>query len=145
MEACDNTKRILNYCKDALKELTEKEHTGASWERRWVSLISLLRTTCEVLKKDAPIYWKQHMKKPNAHISERDGKNKWSPDIFGKFIWTDANLFLHEGKSTAGQSRRVFIQGVSARASVAGEKLEPRPRRLPSRPSNVLSYELRSL
>jgi hypothetical protein len=86
MEPCDDTKRILNHCKDALNEIRAEGPTDAFWERRWALLISLLRTTCEVLRKDAPIYWEQHIETPNDHMSGRDRKNKWSPDIFGKFI-----------------------------------------------------------
>jgi len=141
MEACDNTKRVLNYCKEALEEIRAEEPTGTLWERRWVSLITLLRTTCEVLEKDAPIYWEQHMKKPNAYIKGRDYKNAWIPDIYGKFIWTDANLFLHQGISTTGQSRMVFIQGVSARASAAGETLAPLPP-APPPPPPLTSYHM---
>ena len=123
MEPCNDTKRILVYCKDAIAEIRNEELTGSLWERHWASLITLLRTACEVLRKEAPAYWRKHMQAPNSKLKGRDEKNNWKPPIFGKFIWTDANLFLHQGIVTVGQSRTVFVQGVRAKASVAGEKI----------------------
>jgi hypothetical protein len=92
--------------------------------------MSLLRTACEVLERDAPIYWKRTLKEPNhcrlKHLNVKkrkwDQKSRWEPDIFGKFIYTDANLFLHEGKFTSGQSITVHLQGVSAQGVAAGEE-----------------------
>jgi hypothetical protein len=141
MEQCPETKRVLGYCHDALNEIRAEAPTGPAWERHWASLMALLRTACEVLEKEAPAYWKEHMERPNAHVRGRDRKNDYQPDIFGKFIWTDANLFLHQGIVTAGQSTMVFLQGVAAKATVAGEKAEPLP---PSRPSPppVISYHM---
>jgi hypothetical protein len=107
MESCEDTKRIIQYCKDALDEIRTEELTGPLWERRWAALITLLRTACEVLRAEAPNYWQKNMKAPNAAVKGRNSKNEWKPDIFGKFIWTDANLFLHRGISTTGQSLRV--------------------------------------
>lgn len=127
MEACTETRRILGYCKDALQEIKAEDPTGARWERHWTSLMALLRTTCEVLRSESPNYWDRHMEKPNAHIRGRDPKRDWAPQIYGKFIWTDANLILHQGILTVGQSRMVFLTGVSAQASVAGEKISPLP------------------
>lgn len=141
MEPVNDAKRIIEYCKEALKEIRAEEPTGALWERRWASLITLLRTTCDVLRREAPSYWNKHMKTPNATIKGRDCKNKWSPDIFGKFIWTDANLFLHQGTLTTGQSRTVFIQGASVCASAAGEKLNSLPPSSPP-PSHKTSYHM---
>jgi hypothetical protein len=97
MESCDRTKKVLAYCEDAIDEIRSDMPTGDLWVRRWASLLALLRTACEVLKKEAPIYWKQSMVQPNAGKKDRDAKNDWQPDIFGKFIWTNANLFLHQG------------------------------------------------
>ena len=140
MELCSDAKRTLEYCKEALREIREQEPTGALWERRWVSLITLLRTTCEVLRREAPIYWNKHMETTNAKIKGRDRKKDWSPDIFGKFIWTDANLFLHEATLTAGQSRMVFIQGAEAHALIGDQPKPTSPRPLP--PPPITSYHM---
>lgn len=96
MEPCERTKRILALCEDAIDEIRNDTPTGDLWVRRWGSLLGLLRTACEVLRKEAPEYWEKFMKLPNAGKKGRD-RNNWEPDIFGKFIWTDANLFLHQG------------------------------------------------
>jgi hypothetical protein len=141
MEHCNDTKRILEYCKEALSEIRTEEPTGAHWVRRWASLMALLRTACAMLEREAPVYWKKYMKTPNAAVKGRDPKKDWKPKIFGKFICTDSNLFLHQGISTTGQSRMVPIQGVSARASVAGEKLEPLPPQT-SPPPPITSYHM---
>ena len=56
------------------------------------------------------------METPNAKIKGRDRKKDGGALIFlGKFIWTNANLFLHEATLTAGQSRMVFMQGAERR------------------------------
>jgi hypothetical protein len=96
MEGCEGTKKILALCVDAIEEIQNDSPTGDFWVRRWGSLLGLLRTACEVLRKEAPDYWDKFMKEPNAGKKGRD-RNNWEPDIFGKFIWTDANLFLHQG------------------------------------------------
>jgi hypothetical protein len=80
-----------------------------------------------MLKREAPIYWENNVKAPNAQVTGRDPQKNWKPDIYGKFIWTDANLFPHRGISTAGQSRMVALPSVSARACAAGEILKPLP------------------
>jgi hypothetical protein len=103
--------------------------------------MTLLRTACAMLEREAPVYWKKYMKTPNATVKGRDPKKDWKPKIFGKFIWTDANLFLHQGISSTGQSRMVPIQGVSARASAAGEKLEPLLPQTPP-PPQITSYHI---
>jgi hypothetical protein len=142
MEPCPETKRILEYCKEALNEIRTEEPTGSLWVRRWASLMALLRTTCEVLRKDAPIYWRQYMKKPNAHIKSRD-RSEWTPDIFGKFIWTDANLFLHQGKSTTGQSIMVFLQGAEVQTLIGDHKPKPTPPPPPPPPPpSITSYQM---
>jgi hypothetical protein len=104
LEKCERTKRVLGFCDEAIWEIRDEMPTGDLWERRWASLLALLRTATEVLKADAPIFWELHMKKPNAGAGGRDPKKNWRPDIFGKFIWTDANLFLHEGLIRVAQS-----------------------------------------
>lgn len=142
MERCNDTKRVLNYCRDALAEINNDDPTGPTWERRWASLIALLRTACETLEREAPAYWDQHMKRPNANVKGRDPRKNWSPDIFGKFIQTDANLFLHEGKLTTGQSAMVGIQGVSCQALVAGQQASPTPSQ--SMPWTKISYHFNS-
>jgi hypothetical protein len=144
MENCTNTERFLTYCKDALEEIKGEQPTGGAWERRWGSLMALFRTTCEILRGEAPNYWRLRMETPNA--AKRGGrggdvKNEWEPSIFGKFIWTDANLFLHQGKLTAGQSRIVYLQGVSAQALAAGE--QPKPVEAPAPvPAPETSYHM---
>jgi hypothetical protein len=140
MQPCPQTKRILEYCKEALSEIRAEESTGPLWVRRWASLMALLRTTCEVLRKEAPIYWRQYMKKPNAHIKSRD-RNEWSPDIFGKFIWTDANLFLHQGKSTTGQSIMVSLPGAEVQTLIGDQKPKPTSP-LPPPPPSITSYHM---
>jgi hypothetical protein len=104
METCDGTKKILAFCVDAIEEIRVEMPTGDCYERRWASLLALLRTACEVLKMEAPRYWDVHMKKANAGVKGRDAKENWQPDIFGKFIWTTANLFLHQGLIREAQS-----------------------------------------
>jgi len=141
MESCEKTKRVLAYCKDALNEIKTEEATGRVWERRWASLMALFRTACEVLRKEAPLYWKNHLELPNACVRGRDAKNDWQADIFGKFIWADANLFLHRGTITAGQSRMVPIQGVAAQGIAAGQKAEPLPPSPPP-PPPITSYHM---
>jgi hypothetical protein len=88
------------------------------------------------------------MEQQNAQISGRNRKKKrrgdskkvWDPPIFGKFIWTDSNLFLHEVISTTVQL--VFIQNPPPlRASVAGEKLEPLPPSPPPRTSYYMKTD----
>jgi hypothetical protein len=118
MEKCNDTRRILGYCRDALDEVKKDEPTGAIWERRWTSLMALLRTACEILKREAPDWWKKHISAPNASVRGRDPKKRWRPDIFGQFIWTDSNLFLHEGKNTTDQSAIVHLQGTSYKLSL---------------------------
>jgi hypothetical protein len=143
MESCADTKRILGYCTDALDEIIEETSTGTLWERRWASLLALLRTACETLRREAPIHWNKHLQTPNTDVKGRDVQKNWKPDIFGKFIWTDANLFLHQGKSKAGQSVTTRITGMSAQASVAGEKVrtQPPPK---AAPSSLISYHMNS-
>jgi hypothetical protein len=141
MEVCNDTKRVLAYCKDALDEIRTEQPTGALWERRWASLVTLLRTTCEVLKREAPIFWKKSMEAPNAGSKGRDSKSKWNPEIFGRFIWTDANLFLHQGMVTAGQSKMVFIQGAQAQGLAGGQRPVPLPLQAPALPP-VTSYHM---
>ena len=99
MEDCTKTKRIVVFCADALDELEGTPPLGALWDRRGASLLALLRTACEVLKKDAPTYWGTHLEQPNAGQTGRDRKKNWQPPIFGRFIWGDANLFLHQGQT----------------------------------------------
>ena len=120
MNKCDNTRRILEYCREALDEIREQEPMGATWVRRWASLLALLRTASLILEGEAPEWWKREMVAPNAHIKGRDAKKDWDPPIFGKFIWTDSNLFLHQGKQNTGQSVAVFAQGASAQALASG-------------------------
>jgi hypothetical protein len=143
VEVCSDTKRILGYCTDALDEIMDETSSGALWERRWASLLALLRTACEVLKREAPIHWQKSLVTPNANVKGRDNKNDWKPDIFGKFISTDANMFLHQGKSKAGQSVVVPIAGASAQGSAAGEmaRTQPIPKDLPS---SKISYHMNS-
>jgi hypothetical protein len=116
MERCNDTRRILSYCREALAEITKDEPTGATWERRWACLMALLRTACLVLKREAPDWWKNQIYAPNAGVKGRDPKTRWCPDIFGQFIWTDSNLFLHEGKHTTGQSLNLPLQGTGVQA-----------------------------
>jgi hypothetical protein len=97
LELCPKTTQIIGYCSDQIKEIADSQPTGDLWARRWASLLALLRTACLVLKVEAPEYWRNQIKKPNANIKGRDAKKDWAPPIFGKFIWTNANLFLHEG------------------------------------------------
>jgi hypothetical protein len=125
LEKCDHARHTLSFCVDALNEIKDETPTGATWERRWGSLMALLRTACELLEQEAPIWWDREMKKPNRAARGRDAKKKMKPDIYGKFIQADSNLFLHEGKLTTGQSTTVFLVGVSAQARAAGEP--PRP------------------
>jgi hypothetical protein len=105
MPSCDRTRKIIAYCEDAIDEIRNGRPTGDLWVRRWASLLALLRTACEVLKLEAPDYWEQFMmEQPNAGKKDRDRKKSWQPDIFGKFIWTNGNLFLHEGVVPEEQS-----------------------------------------
>jgi hypothetical protein len=106
MKDCTKTKRIVAFCADALDELGSTAPLSNTWDRRWASLLALLRTACEVLKKDAPNYWRTYMEEPNTEQMERGRKNKnrdqeksWQPPIFGKFIQTYSNLFLHQGRT----------------------------------------------
>jgi len=99
MEDCNKTKRIVAFCADAISELADTPPLGSAWGRRWASLLALLRTACEMLEKDAPNYWLTYMEQPNAGQRGRDRKKNWQPPIFGKFIWTDANMFLHQGQT----------------------------------------------
>jgi hypothetical protein len=99
MEDCTKTKRIVAFCADAINELGDTPPLGDLWDRRWASLLALLRTACEVLEKDAQSYWRTHVKEPNVGR----GKKNWKPPIFG-FIWRDANLFLHEGRTEEDQA-----------------------------------------
>jgi hypothetical protein len=105
MEDCTKTQRIVAFCADAISELEDTPPLCSAWDRRWASLVALLRTACEVLKQDAPNYWRTHMEQPNAGQTGRDGKKNWQPPIFGKFIWTDANLFLHQGQTAEDQAK----------------------------------------
>lgn len=141
MELCKITKRVIKYCEEALEELRIEEPTGQRWERRWASLISLLRTACEVLEQEAPSYWHTYMKAPNALVRGRDRGRNWKPDIFGKFIWKDANLFLHEGHLTTGQSIIVSLQGVSVQGVAAGEQVKPLRSPKPV-PPPIVSYRM---
>jgi hypothetical protein len=118
METCDCTKRILALCVDAIKEIRNDMPTGDRWVRRWASLLALLRTACEVLESEAPNYWRLHMKGPNARKKGRDAKKNWQPDIFGKFIWTNANLFLHEG--LVGEAQSIMPHGSNMQKRVQG-------------------------
>lgn len=140
---CNDTRRILGYCRAALDEIKKEEPTGEVWERRWASLMALLRTACEMLKRESPKWWCEHTVKPNklAKKDSRNPKNAWKPDIYGKFIWTDSNLFLHQGKLTTGQSVGVFITGVSAQALAAGERPRPVPAPDPLRKAEI-SYHM---
>jgi hypothetical protein len=138
MEKCDVTRRVLEYCRDALDEIKKEEPTGAPWERRWASLMALLRTACETLKRDAPTWWQSKIYAPNAAVK---GKKNWCPDIFGPFIWTDANLFLHEGKLTTGQSAAVPTQGAAAYALAGGQQPPPVPPPAPL-PKVEISYHM---
>ena len=113
------TERLLSYCRSALSEIRNEIPVGALWERRWASLITLLRTACEVLEREAPL-WKDHMKQLNADKKGRDAKKNWEPAIYGKFIYTDANLFLHEGSLSVGQSAMISVPGASVRIIAAG-------------------------
>jgi hypothetical protein len=145
MERCNDARRILSHCRDALDEIKNDEPTGATWERRWVSLMALLRTACEVLKREAPTWWKKEIDAPNAGMKGRDQKKNWIPDIFGSFIWTDSNLFLHEGKQTAGQSITVPGAVIHIQAFVCGggSAQEPRPMPPPAPPPKAeISYHM---
>jgi hypothetical protein len=148
MEKCNDTRRILSNCHDALAEIRKDEPTGATWERRWASLMALLRTACLVLEREAPAWWKSQIYAPNAGVKGRDPKKSWSPDIFGQFVWTDSNLFLHEGKHTTGQSAAVPLQGASAQAlagaiGLGGRGQQPRPEPPPVPPSKAkISYDM---
>jgi hypothetical protein len=124
METCKLTKRIVAQCEAAIEEIRRERPTGDLWERRWASLLALLRTSCEVLKKEAPCYWQKHMKQPNANSQSRDAKKNWKPDIYGKFIQTDANLFLHEGKLPEAQS--IMPPPLNMQARVQGITNSPR-------------------
>jgi hypothetical protein len=118
MEPCETTRRIILYCREALDEIRRDEPTGALWERRWVSLMAMLRTAAETLRKEAPTQWGE-LKSHNAHIKSprgRDVKTLWSPDIFGRFIWSDANLFLHQGKVTANHHGTAVFHDLPGRA-----------------------------
>jgi hypothetical protein len=99
MEDCAKTKRIVAFCVDGINDLRDTPPMGILWDRRWASLLALVRTASEVLEMDAPIYWQAYMEKPNVGHKGRDAKKRWQPPIFGKFIWTDANLFLHQGRT----------------------------------------------
>jgi hypothetical protein len=128
VEECAKTERFVGFCKDALDELHKQGPMGADWERKWGSLMALLRTACDLLRKDAPRHWERAMRTPNAHKrGGRDVMNEWDPPIFGKFIRTDANLFLHQGDLTVGQSLMIELQGVAAQAVAAGETPKPIP------------------
>jgi hypothetical protein len=143
MEACNDTKRILNYCKETLSEIRSETPTGPLWERRWAAVITLLRTACEVLKREAPDYWKIHMKIPNASVKGRDPEKGWSPQIYGEFICMDANLFLHQGQSRTGQSAIVPLPGAGMQALAAGEV--PKPIAPPPPPhAPIISYHMNS-
>lgn len=134
---CHDTRRILAYCRNALDEIRQGEPTGATWERRWASLMALLRTACEMLKREAPEWWNDRMVIANKEVKGRDARNDWKPDIFGKFIWTDSNLFLHQGKLTTGQSVTVFLGGLSVQARVAGQEPPPAPAPQPGRKTEI--------
>jgi hypothetical protein len=125
MEPCPRTKRVVNFCKDALAEIRQDPPQGGTWERRWASLIALLRTASETLRSEAKQHWKARMVARNACVKGQrggDAKNDWDPPIYGKFIWGGANLFLHRGLRTSGQSVMVHLEGVSAQALVGSEK-----------------------
>jgi hypothetical protein len=121
LEQCNTTEKIVSHCDEAMAEIQRELPTGDLWERRWASLLALLRTACETLRKGAPVYWQAHMVSPNAGKKGRDSKNNWEPEIFGKFIWTDSNLFLHQGVMPESQSimphgpnMQKQVQGVTA-------------------------------
>jgi hypothetical protein len=118
MEPCDGTERILNLCVDAIEEIRVEMPTGDRWVRRWASLLALLRTTCEVLKKEAPHYWRLCMKQPNAGVKGRDPEKNWTPDIYSKFICTNTNLFLHEG--LIPEARSIMPHGSNMQKRVLG-------------------------
>jgi hypothetical protein len=118
LEHCETTKKIVSQCDEAIAEIKRELPTGNLWERRWASLLSLLRTCCETLRKEAPVYWKAHMVLPNAGKKGRDPKNNWEPEIFGKFIWTDSNLFLHQG--VVAESRSIMPHGPNMQKQVQG-------------------------
>jgi hypothetical protein len=83
------------------------------------------------------------MKAPNAGVKGRDPRKNWSPDIFGKFILTDSNLFLHEGKLTTGQSAAVFLPGASMQALAGDQQPTPAPPAEASRKATI-SYHMNS-
>jgi hypothetical protein len=134
VENCEKTKRVVRHCADAIREIETEmpQPTGDKWERRWASLLSLLRTATLRLEADAPLYWNKYMRQPNAvHKKERDPKRHWAPDIFGKFIWRDSNLFLHQGGTAEDESimphlpsaMMAVVQGASTALLKAEEPL----------------------
>lgn len=137
MMKCDDARRMLSYCYDALNEIKSEKPTGATWERRWASLMALLRTACGTLEREAPDWWRSEMKARNANIRGRDVKKNWKPEIFGKFIWANSNLFLHEGKSTTGQSAMIYLQPAVAYARAAGEPPHPVSSPEPRKPAEI--------
>jgi hypothetical protein len=140
VEDCTKTERFVGFCRDAIDELDKQRPTGADWERKWGSLMALLRTSSELLRGEAPVYWRLRMATPNdgkKGARGGDAKNEWEPRIYGKFIWTDANLFLHRGDLTAGQSLMIQLQGVAAQAIAAGETPKPTPPSPPPPPPRV--------
>jgi hypothetical protein len=119
LELCPKTTKIIGYCYDQLKEIEDSQPTGDLWARRWASLLALLRTACLVLEAEASDYWREQVAKPNAHIKGRHAKEDWTPPIFGKFIWTNANLFLHEGVIPEGHS--IMPHGSNMQRNVQGD------------------------
>lgn len=131
MEKCERTKRVIGFCLEAIQEIRDEMPTGDQWERRWASLLALLRTASETLKAEARTFWKVHMEKPNEDIRGRQDaqkNNNWKPDIYGKFIWSDANLFLHKGQINEAQS--IMAHGSNMQKLVQGVA-DPQNQELP--------------
>jgi hypothetical protein len=141
METCKLTKRNVAQCEAAIEEIRRQRPTGDLWERRWASLLALLRTSCDVLEKEAPCYWQKHMKEPNAHIKGRDAEKNWKPDIYGKFIQTDANLFLHEGELREAQSIMPRPLNMQARVQGINSPDQALPPFLPTYHMNIEPYK----
>lgn len=65
------------------------------------------------------------MQRSNAGVKVRDRKKNWQPDIFGKFIWTDANIFLHEGRISEAKSIMPHGSNMQKRVQGVSDSQEP--------------------
>jgi hypothetical protein len=98
---------VLDDCRGALAELTDRAQ-GATWRRRWVTVIALLRIVGHVLKRvDAPT--NPALRAAVDQAWRELNRSKPVPQILWGFIEEERNNILKEYRIGAGHDVTVYV------------------------------------